>query len=122
MKKLTLIIMSALLTVTLLSEAKESKDAKIYSKAKFIRLRKGVNVFGGGGNVCFRTIPEKFEGRKITLRVRNSSDPLEFEVKEAGIVTLVAEPIAAKKLIGNHCINESISAYIVGSRRAKVNR
>lgn len=99
MKKLMLIVMSALFVVTLPSDAKETGDAKVYCTAEFIRLREGVNLYGSDREKpCFRNIPKKFEGRKITLRATMSTAPLEFEVKEAGIVTLVTD-LNAKKLI-----------------------
>jgi hypothetical protein len=99
MKKLILLAISALFVITLQSEAKGTKEAKVYSNADFIRLRNGVNIYGEGGeNPSFKTIPEEFDGRKITLRSIRSSDPLEFKVKEAGVVTLIAESKGADQL------------------------
>ncbi|MCF7816625.1 MAG: hypothetical protein K9M54_01985 [Kiritimatiellales bacterium] len=100
MSRITLTIMSALFIAVTLPAAKETNDAKIYSKAKFIRCKEGVNIYGGDADKpCFKSIPKKFAGREITLRVIDSSDPLEFEVKEAGIVTLVVETVGARKLV-----------------------
>jgi hypothetical protein len=91
MKKLIFIVMAALFAFTLNSEGAETKYAKVYCKAKFIRLRKGLNINDSSKEKpSFEKIPKEFDGRKITLYTTGSSDPLEFKVKEAGTVTLLA--------------------------------
>ena len=121
-KKLILIAMSALFVVTLHSEAKETEEAKIYSKAKFIRFRKGVNIYGGNGErPCFESVPKEFSGRKIMLREFQSSFPIEFEVKKAGIVTLVvAANLRAKETLLQQGWNEVDTATYVGGKIVEI--
>lgn len=92
MKKLVLAVMLTLLAFTSYSGAKEKGEAKVSCDVKCIRLREGVNLFGSGhGKPNFASIPKEFEGRKITLRAAMSAAPLEFEVEEAGTVSLVTD-------------------------------
>ena len=86
--------MSTLFAAVLLSDAKESSEVSVYSKGPFIRLRKGIQVYPIGLAV-FHSFPSEFEGHKVTSRKVGASDPVEFEVKNAGIVRLV---VAGKPL------------------------
>ena len=98
MKK-SLVIVMVLFATLLLSDAKESNDASLYSKGEFIRLRKGVSIYGG--QLTFHSFPKEFEGRKVTLRMAGTSTPVEFKVKKAGIVRLIVSSQAVKKLISD---------------------
>ena len=100
MKKLILIAMSALFIFTLHSDAKETGDAKVYCKGKFTHLRKGSDVYyTDEESHQFFSVPEPFEGYRVTLRSVGSSDPLKFTVKKAGIVRLVVGGRSTKRLI-----------------------
>jgi hypothetical protein len=93
MKATALFIMAALFVVPLHSTAGKDGEAKVKSEAKFIRIRNGTNINGGKTeNPHIKEIPDAFDGRKLSLRYPSSSEPLEFEVKESGIVYLLSGP------------------------------
>ena len=103
MKRVVLFAMSTLFAVALLSEAEQTSEAKIYSKAQFIRFKKGVPIYGGSDGdrvpASFHSVPKEFHDRRIELRKVGSTAPVKFKVKKAGIVTLVTTRRGAKILI-----------------------
>ena len=78
-------------------DEKGSRAAKIDCDEETVRFREGAPVFTIASKFLYE-IPQEFGGRKLTVRKKMSSAPLEFEVKEAGIVTLVAVPKDAAAL------------------------
>ena len=58
-------------------------------------------------------VPEEFEGYMIMLRENGSQSPIEFTVKEAGIVTLAAEIQVAKELMAQGWVQVNTSYNFV---------
>lgn len=75
----------------------DSAQAKISSKLKFSRFRNGTKLVQG--YVAFYSdVPEKYEGWMVSTVDHKTTDPIEFKVKEAGIVSVVAHLEMSKKL------------------------
>lgn len=67
------------------------RAAKIDCNEKTIRFRAGAPVFTDAEKYLYE-VPREFGGCKITVREKMSAAALEFEVEEAGVVTLAAVP------------------------------
>jgi len=86
---------------------KQSTEAKVHTKYKFTRFRKGSNVYLDRA-AQFYSIPVDFNGYKVTLRSIGSPSPLIFKVTEAGIVRLLAAGPPARKLRNEGWVEISI--------------
>ena len=98
MKRIILLAMATLFAIALISGAEQSKEAKVISRAKFIRFNTNYNVYTGDAEMYFYTVPECFEGYKVSLRNLRSPEPLKFKVKQAGYVKIVVAGLPVKKL------------------------
>ena len=99
MRKNMLLALSILCLTATCAEAKETEDAKVYSKGTYVAFKNGVPLFRSvNPETYYDSVPKEFEGRKIMLMTQGSFKPVEFKVKEAGLITLVVKAKAIPHL------------------------
>ena len=83
------------------SQKKEmNKQAKVDIDDKASRLKKDERVFLGEWTHFWREIPEEFKGWRISMNKGDSRPQfLEFEVKQAGVVTIITEKRLSQELL-----------------------
>jgi hypothetical protein len=77
------------------SEGKLAR-AKISSKLNFNRFRDGTKVVGDSYKF-YSHIPEKYDGWMVSTVKETTTEPTKFEIKEAGIVSIVVFQSVLKK-------------------------
>ncbi|MCF7847794.1 MAG: hypothetical protein K9M45_03000, partial [Kiritimatiellales bacterium] len=71
-----------------------------YSKAAFMRFKKGLNIYGtDGSGEAFTSIPEEFDTYKVNYSSNNVKEPLQFKVKKAGNVFLLIHKDTSRELL-----------------------
>jgi hypothetical protein len=103
-------------------EEEPSQQAKIYTKAKFMRIKVGGNYFEGDHPSVFQSFPDGYENYRISLCQCNPKDPLGFKVKRAGIVTLILNKNTADKYVHDGwTIVDEASRTLVDGKIQKLN-
>lgn len=85
------VLVIAFSTTIFADKEKEVVAAKVYCKSSMSRFRKDSESNPGLNNATYSYVPKKYSGWRVTYpKSFETKEPLKFEVKNAGVVTVIS--------------------------------